>query len=75
MSLADTIGYVDKFHVKVGTENANAIVLVENLKKSIQEFKEFIDEEIHGSIEHHLLINKIEKVFGKELTSKSRRNK
>ena len=40
MSLNDKISYVDKFHVKVGTKNANAVLLVKYIKEFQKELKE-----------------------------------
>lgn len=36
MSLSDKIGYVDKNHIKVGTENANAVLGIKDVKEFIR---------------------------------------
>jgi len=59
-NLSDYIGYVDKNHIKVGTENANAVILVEKVKefikticlKDLRKKRRWTREEIREIIKH-----------------------
>lgn len=65
-SLSDEISYIDKFHVKVGTDNSNEILLVSKVKKALIEFNEKIWH-LPSDNERQWLEDRLHEVFGKKL--------
>ena len=74
------IGYVDKTHIKVGTENANAVLLVKHVRASIQELKEKLMERCEeiklweADALMRIYDEEINKIFGK-LADKEEKSK
>ena len=65
-NLSEKIGYVDKNHVKVGTANANAVLLVKEVKEFIRLLKEEMTS-FRGVHQKLVFIEKLNQLAGDKL--------